>query len=124
MSPQRGQRKRTKTGVYDLTEGGFMVRGTDDPAEALLIAINARPLALEDLIDVLRPEVFESTGFIDEDRENFTSNAAHAFQRWLRNPITGWLRFSPCHSLCGEHHWHWDTANGPGRGVFKGVIFE
>ena len=118
---------RAKTGVYDLTEGGFMVRGTDDPFEAILLAIAARAEAFDDVTDVLRPEHFETPSFTEEDRANFTSIAAHEFARWLnpKNQRVGWLRFTPCApSYCGEHRWHWDTASGPGRGNFRGVIFE
>lgn len=119
--------KRSKTAVYPLDEG-FMVRGTTDPSEALRLAIESGEVCeFEDDLEVLTPEHFETPGFIQEDRDNFTANAAHRFAQLLdpRNHRVGWLRISPCPpSWCGEHAWHWQHTSGPGRGNFEGVVFD
>lgn len=120
-------RKRTATAVYTLTEGGFMVRGTDDPAEALRIALNELPNGdyweLDEVVQGIARDADDDT-LTDEDKAGNAPDAAHYFARRLdpKNHRAGLMRITPC--WCGDHGWHWDTAKAPGRGVFKGVVFE
>jgi hypothetical protein len=118
---------RPKTAVHTFSEGGFMVRGTTDPTEAIRLAVEAFDVCeLEDITAPLAPSWFG-----DPDRESwreaFKLDAANYFARLLdpKNHRIGWLRISPCGGNCGEHSWHWDDSpTGPGRGNFQGVIFE
>jgi hypothetical protein len=121
------RRRPTKTAVYSLTEGGFMVRGTDDPTQALRIAVEDQPNGdlydLDEIVGGIARDADDKT-LTDEDKAANAVDAAHYFANRLepRNHRAGLLRISPCH--CGDHGWHWDTATAPGRGVFKGVVFE
>ena len=119
---------RSKTAVHNLSEGGFMVRGTTDPREAIRLAVESpdQPYEMEDAICGLRPSWFEDPKRA-QHAEAFKADAAHYFARLLdpKNQRIGWLRISPCGGNCGEHSWHWDDSpTGPGRGNFQGVIFE
>lgn len=121
------RRRRTKTAVYPLNEGGFMVRGTDDPTEALRIAVDGLPdgdyYNLDEVVAGIARDAYDTT-LTDEDKALNAADAAHFFKNRLdpQNHRAGLLRISPCH--CGDHGWHWDTAKAPGHGVFKGVVFE
>lgn len=116
--------KRPKTAVHGFAEGGFMVRGTTDPTEAIRLAVEDCDLyEMEDITAPLAPSWYD-----DPDREawreSFKLDAANYFARLLAIARVGWLRISPCPGSCGEHSWHWQHADGPGRGNFEGVLFD
>jgi hypothetical protein len=120
---------RAKTAVHTFSEGGFMVRGTTDPFEAVKIAIEStdQPYEMEDITCGLQPSWYDDPNRDPAYREAFKADAANYFARLLdpKNHRIGWLRISPCGGNCGEHSWHWDDSpTGPGRGNFQGVIFE
>jgi hypothetical protein len=127
VTTPKPRRRRTRTAVYGMIEGGFMVRGTDDPTEALRIAVDALPdgdyYDLDEMVRGIARDGYDET-LTDEDKALNAVDAAHYFANRLqpRNHTRGLLRISPCH--CGDHGWHWDTAKAPGHGVFKGVVFE
>lgn len=115
---------RSKTAVHGFSEGGFMVRGTTDPTEAIRLAVDDCDLyEIEDITAPLQPSWYD-----DADRaswrEGFKLDAANYFARLLSNARVGWFRISPCGGNCGEHSWHWQTVSGPARGNFQGVVFE
>lgn len=95
------RKKPAKLQAYDLHDGSakWFVRGTEDVAIAFKTVMSEYPECTEDLL----PE--EDIGY---DLE-FVPDVERV----------GWFRFSPCH--CGEHGWHLDLVNGPGRGRFLGV---
>ncbi|QIN94377.1 hypothetical protein SEA_ABBA_48 [Arthrobacter phage Abba] len=116
--------KRPKTAVHAFSEGGFMVRGTTDPTEAIRLAVEAVDVCeMEDITAPLQPSWYDDPDREDW-RESFKLDAANYFARLLVNARVGWLRISPCGGNCGEHAWHWQDVSGPGRGNFQGVIFE
>lgn len=93
----------SKVQAYDLSDGSakWFVRGTEDPEEAIRVVLDEYPEATEDLI----PE--------DADVD---------YDIVARVERIGWFRFSPC--FCGDHGWHLDFSNGPGRGRFRGVYLD
>jgi hypothetical protein len=121
------RRRRTKTAIHTLVEGGFLVRGTDDPTEALRVAVDELPNGdyweLDDLVAGIARDADDET-LTDEDKAINAVDAAHYFANRLnpQNHTAGLMRMAPC--FCGDHSWHWMEAKAPGRGVFKGVVFE
>lgn len=116
--------KRSKTAVHTFAEGGFMVRGTTDPTEAIRLAVEDADLyEMEDMTAPLQPSWYDDPDRA-HDREAFKADAANYFATLLATARVGWLRISPCGGDCGEHSWHWQHATGPGRGNFEGVVFE
>jgi hypothetical protein len=92
--------------LYRLYDGSahWFLRGTDDVDVAREVA-NQDDEVME-WAEEVAPEDVDWEVELDVDR-------------------AGWFRFSPCspHS-CGDHSWHLNNANGPGRGAFLGVYFD
>jgi hypothetical protein len=77
----------------------FLVRGTDD-------------------VEAARHAVFEH---LHKQGDHTPDEAADRIYR-LR-PEVGWYRTNPC--ICGdEHRFDMATADGPGRGTFRGIYLE
>lgn len=80
----------------------FLVRGTEDAQEAKDAALRY---------------------FMDENRDlPYDEQDARLFRAQIEalTPEVGWWRTNPCY--CGdEHRFDMGTADGPGRGNFRGV---
>lgn len=99
-----------------MSEGGVIVRGTDDPAKA-------RTPALRVLMDSY--VLTAGTGDVDD----WISAALH-YARQLRDkkPMENRLwRWTPCSPVScydgGGHSGHLTDANRPGRGAWAGVYW-
>jgi len=87
----------------------FLVRGTEDIDQARQL-VRAR-LTTDAAFDLaLEPD--------DPTVVELVDNSLHGLR-----PEVGWYRCNPCH--CGEEHrFDMATADGPGRGNFRGVYFR
>jgi hypothetical protein len=96
--------------VTRMAEGdGYMVARTDD--------VEAARQAAREHVRADAP-----TWYAPED----VQDSVDGVDRLI--PRVGWYRWTPCHeSSCfdgGGHSGHLGYANGPGRGVFRGVYLQ
>lgn len=95
---------RLKVQTYRIHEGSaeWLVRGTDDPKEALDILLKDQ-------------DAFDEMYWLVENKDQDVEPK-------LRVERTGYFRMNPCRT--GEFGWLLGRAAGPGRGNFKGVYCD
>jgi hypothetical protein len=104
-----------------LSEGDVIVRGTDDPMQALAWAVGEMDdITHGDLIDGVQPG--------DEVDPVGVQDAADWCHDMLSRARVGYYRKAGClpysYGACSGWSWQLLYADGPGRGAFLGVYFE
>jgi len=120
--------KTAPTAIYQMTEGEVLVRGTTDPTEAIRIIVEGNyeeNWQWEEIIDgASRDGVIDPT-LTEDDRAIMVAEAAAFFDRLLKpqNHSTGWFRRN-VQAPGGDYTWMLGHMDGPGRGNFRGVLFD
>lgn len=123
----RRQRSKTaKTAIYHMTEGEILVRGTTDPTEAIRIIVASdyeENWRWEEVIDGIAPDADDLDNEAEEEARKL--EAAEFFTRRLepKNHTAGWFRRN-VQAPGGDYTWMLGHENGPGRGNFRGVLFD
>lgn len=116
---------KTRYGVDAMSEGDWLVRGTDDPMRALELIVGE----LDDLSDV----GWDVPSVAPNEDEEPTPEAVADVADWcfgmLARARPGYYRKNPCAPGSWERDgegWTWmlGYANGPARGAFLGVYFR
>ncbi|KUM34559.1 hypothetical protein [Arthrobacter sp. EpRS71] len=118
----------SKTAIYHMTEGEVLVRGTTDPTEAIRIIVESNyedNWRWEEIIDGASRDGVKDSTLTDEDRAAMVTEAAEFFARRLepQNHSTGWFRKN-VQAPGGDYTWMLGHMDGPGRGNFRGVLFD
>lgn len=117
------RRKPTKYGVYPMSEGELLVRGTTDPYEALRFLVDTagdEHFKMEYLPEIGPDEIEGWDG--DPIDVQIVADWLH---RTAADAEVGYFRMCVC-SPDHPEGWSWQLgrAKAPGHGIFQGVYFD
>lgn len=119
---------KSRESIYHMTEGEILVRGTNDPTEAIRIITECdyeENWCWEDIIDGIRRDGTFDPTLTDHDKAALVAEAAEFFTRQLKpqNHRTGWFRKN-VQPPGSDYSWMLGEPSGPGPGNFRGVVFD